>query len=286
MKAGRARRALEAFIAAVVHVVPCLAYIACADGAAVYGPIRTRPARNRPRRRDGLVVARLATYRLIISSSICRTRGAYAIVFGDASGRTRYARCGAIVVAHQAQCTVRASRGFGPTAVRSHATNFATRLAISRPKVASRTRFAEWRGLIISESAHLAWDVACPRRVDDEARSSSKAKFRVGRRILERVGAGLTRTLAAGEAVIDVDRACWTPLAPIIVAIVVVHAKPAAHAVVIAAVHKAALTLYAGGGGASAVPIASFIARLALIDAASISAESSIGAGRTVRGRR
>ena len=103
---------------------------------------------------------------------------------------------------------------------------------------------------------------------------------------MQRVGAGSTRALITGKAVVDIDRACWAPLAPITVAIVVVHAKPAAHAIVITAVHNAALTLYAGGGGATAVPIASFIARLALIDAASISAESSIGAGRTVRGRR
>ena len=98
------------------------------------------------------------------------------------------------------------------------------------------------------------------------------------------MGAGSTRALITGEAVVDIDRACWAPLAPIIVAIVVVHAKPAAHAIVIAAVHKSALTLYAGCGGASAVPIAGFVARLARIDAPNLSAESSIGAGRTVRG--
>ena len=98
------------------------------------------------------------------------------------------------------------------------------------------------------------------------------------------MGAGSTRALITGEAVVDIDRACWAPLAPIIVAIVVVHAKPAAHAIVIAAVHNAALTLYACCGGASAVPIASLVTRRALIDAPSLSAKSSIGAGRTVRG--
>ena len=99
---------------------------------------------------------------------------------------------------------------------------------------------------------------------------------------MQRVGAGSTRALITGEAVVDIDRACWAPLAPIIVAIVVVHAKPAAHTIV--TVYKAARTLYACGGGASAVPIAGFVARLARIDAPNLSAESSIGAGCTVRG--
>lgn len=142
MKAGRARRALEAFVAAVVHVVPCLAYITRTTTIDVYGPVRARPTGNRPLRRYGLVVTWLAASRLK-SSSVCKARGAYAVVFGDASGRTRYARGGAVATAHQAQSTYRTPGRSTAGAVRSHVTNIAAILAFSRAKVASGTSFAK-----------------------------------------------------------------------------------------------------------------------------------------------